>query len=89
MAASSVIVHDIDSLEKFGSFLVDKHDRIEDIYDSLMTECLNQGANWQDAQYTQLKERLEYFSAASKSQLEELTNAIAYIYALVDRLRNA
>lgn len=88
MASGSVVVHDIDCLEEFGAFLSDKRYDIESIYDMLVTECLEQDSNWQDPQYIQLKERIESFSHASKSQLEELDEAVAYISTLVNKLRN-
>ena len=87
MATSSVVVHDIDRLESFGGFLSSKRDDIESLYDELVTECGEQDSNWQDPQYTELKEKLDSFSATSKSQLEELEDAVAYIAALVEKLR--
>lgn len=87
MATSSVVVHDIDRLESFGSFLLSKRDDIENLYDELVTACGEQDSNWQDPQYTELKEKLDSFSATSKTQLEELDDAVAYIVALVEKLR--
>lgn len=87
MATSSVVVHDIDRLEAFGAFLSSKRDDIESLYDELVTECSDQDSNWQDPQYTDLKEKLESFATSSKNQLEELENAVTYIVALVDKLR--
>lgn len=87
MATSSVVVHDIDRLEAFGSFLSSKRYDIERLYDDLLAECGEQDSNWQDPQYTELKEKLESFSNISKSQLEELDDAVTYIAALVDKLR--
>ena len=87
MAASCVVVHDIDRLEAFGSFLASKRYYIERLYDDLVAECGDQDSNWQDPQYTELKEKLEAFSNISKNQLEELDDAVAYISALVDKLR--
>lgn len=87
MATSSVVVHDIDQLEAFGNFLLSKRDDIESLYDELVTVCSEQDGNWQDPQYTELRETLEQFSNTSKSQLEELNTAAEYIASLVDKLR--
>lgn len=88
MAASSVIVHDIDRLEAFGSFLVQNRDEIERLYDSLTAECFDQGDNWSDPQYESLKENISSFALASKTQLELLEESASYIANLVIKLRD-
>ena len=88
MAASRVVVHDIDQLEQFGAFLFAKRGDIAELYDSLTLECFAQERNWQDPQYDALKEKLEAFALISKTQLDVLKESAVYISHLVDKLRN-
>ena len=88
MATSSVVVHDIDKLESFGAFLKEKREDIADLYDSLTRECNAQERNWQDPQYEELKNELETFASASKTQLDSLEESATYITRLVEKLRD-
>lgn len=87
MATSSVVVHDIDRLDEFCGLLADKRKEIEALYDALVNACTAQESNWQDPQYADLKDKLDAYANASKSQLQELDDAVGYISALVSRLR--
>lgn len=88
MATSSIVVHDIDKLEGFGTFLSEIREDIADSYDSLTRECLAQEQNWQNQQYDTLKDELESFVSTSKMQLEALEESASYISRLVDKLRD-
>ena len=56
MAYESVVVHSVDLLENFRDILQQQHDELEAAYDTLNSECTLQGENWNDPQYTYLKE---------------------------------
>lgn len=88
MATGSVVVHDIDRLEEFGSYLSSKRDDIESLYDSLTNECLAQEGNWHDPQYAELQESINSFAVASKAQLAMLDESASYIAHLVAKLRD-
>ena len=87
MTCESVVVHSVDLLENFRDVLQQQHDELEAAYDTLNTECTQQGANWNDPQYTYLKECIDEYYLLSKTQLAELENSIAYITSLIQKLR--
>ena len=88
MSGNSVVVHDVDMLEGFGEFLQSKRDELETLFDTLNTETVQQETNWQDPQYEYLKDQVENYCAACKTQLDELDDSIRYINALVTKLKN-
>ena len=67
MAVGRVVVHDVGELEAFGSTLQLKRDEIEGLYGALLSECTRQETNWQDPQYTYLREEIEAYAQASWS----------------------
>ena len=79
MAYESVVVHSVDLLENFRDVLQQQHDELEVVYDTLNSECTLQGENWNDPQYTYLKE--------CKTQLAQLEDSTAYITSLIEKLR--
>ena len=88
MAGNSVVVHDVDVLEAFGSALQGKRDELENLYVSLSAETLQQETNWQDPQYEYLKEQVTSYCETCKGQLDELDESISYIVGLVAKLRD-
>ena len=48
MANGSVVVHDIDSLEKFGMELAARSAELESLYNALTVSCAAQETNWHD-----------------------------------------
>lgn len=88
VGGSSVVVHDVDSLEKFGMFLQSRKDELETLYELLDEETYQQGDNWQDPQYLYLKEQVSAYCSACKTQLDELEESITYISNLVEKLRD-
>ena len=51
MANGSVVVHEIDSLEKFGMELAARSAELESLYNALTVSCAAQETNWHDPQY--------------------------------------
>ena len=88
MATGSVVVHDIECLNEFGSFLSAKRDHIARLYDALPNECLAQEENWHDPQYEELRENIDSFADASKAQLAMLDESISYITRLIEKLKD-
>lgn len=88
MAGNSVVVHDVDVLEAFGSTLQGRRDELENLYVSLSAETLQQETNWQDPQYEYLKEKVTSYCETCKGQLDELDESISYIAGLVAKLRD-
>lgn len=88
MAVGRVVVHDVGELEAFGSTLQLKRDEIEGLYGALLSECTRQETNWQDPQYTYLREEIESYAQASRGQLELLDKAVHYIAVLAQKLRD-
>lgn len=52
MANGSVVVHDIDSLEKFGMELAARSAELESLYNALSMSCAAQETNWHDPHTT-------------------------------------
>lgn len=52
MANGSVVVHDIDSLEKFGMELAARSAELESLYNALTVSCAAQETNWHDPHST-------------------------------------
>lgn len=75
MANGSVVVHDIESLEKFGMELAARSAELESLYNALTVSCAAQETNWHDPQYDLLHERVE------------LNDAVQYISVLAAKLR--
>ena len=75
MANGSVVVQDIDSLEKFGMELAARSAELESLYNALTVSCAAQETNWHDPQYDLLHERVE------------LNDAVQYISVLAAKLR--
>ena len=73
MANGSVVVHDIDSLEKFGMELAARIAELE--------------SNWHDPQYDLLHERVELYAGEARAQLLALNDAVQYISVLAAKLR--
>ena len=48
MANGSVVVYDIDSLEKFGMELAARSAELESLYNALTVSCAAQETNWHD-----------------------------------------
>ena len=71
MANGSVVVHDIDSLEKFGMELAAR----------------SAETNWHDPQYDLLHERVELYAGEARAQLLALNDAVQYISVLAAKLR--
>ena len=86
MANGSVVVHDIDSLQRYMGVLQAKRDELEDLYGVLVAETINQGGNWQDPQYDYLRELIENYSSSAQGQLSELDDSINYISGLIAKL---
>lgn len=82
-----VVVHDLDELEEFGKFLDNKREEIEELYDTLLSECEEQRDNWDDPQYETLKDKIEEYHKDSQKQLERLDENVRYIENLVRDLR--
>ena len=80
MANGSVVVHDIDSLEKFGM-------ELESLYNALTVSCAAQETNWHDPQYDLLHERVELYAGEARAQLLALNDAVQYISVLAAKLR--
>lgn len=80
MANGSVVVHDIDSLEKFGT-------ELESLYNALTVSCAAQETNWHDPQYDLLHERVELYAGEARAQLLALNDAVQYISVLAAKLR--
>lgn len=80
MANGSVVVHDIDSLEKFGT-------ELESLYNALTVSCAAQETNWHDPQYDLLHERVELYAGEARTQLLALNDAMQYISVLAAKLR--
>lgn len=87
MASGSVVVHDIVSLESFMGVLRSKRDELESLYMTLSQETASQGSNWQDPQYDCLKDMVDGYCQACRTQLAGLDGSIAYIGGLVAKLR--
>lgn len=87
MAYGSVVVHSVDLLETFRDVLKQQHDDLETAYDTLYCECTRQGENWNDPQYSYLKECVDTYYLQSKSQLTQLEDSTAYITNLIEKLR--
>mgnify|MGYP007112692532 CR=1 FL=1 len=87
MAYESVVVHSVDLLENFWDVLQQQHDELEVVYDTLNSECTLQGENWNDPQYTYLKECIDEYYQLSKTQLAQLEDSTAYITSLIEKLR--
>ena len=87
MPFESVVVHSVDQLETFRDMLLAQHDVLEQAYDTLRTECDNQGENWNDPQYTYLKGCIDDYYQQSKTQLSELEDSTTYITNLIEKLR--
>lgn len=87
MAYGSVVVHSVDLLENFRDVLQQQHDELETAYDTLYFECKRQEENWNDSQYTFLKECVDTYYLQSKSQLTQLEDFTAYITNLIEKLR--
>ena len=73
MANGSVVVHDIESLEKFGMELAARSAELE--------------SNWHDPQYDLLHERVELYAGEARAQLLALNDAVQYISVLAAKLR--
>lgn len=73
MANGSVVVHDMDSLEKFGM--------------ELAARSAAQETNWHDPQYDLLHERVELYAGEARAQLLALNDAVQYISVLAAKLR--
>ena len=82
-----VVVHDLDELEEFGKFLDNKREEIEELYDTLLSECEEQRDNWDDPQYETLKDKIDEYHKDSQKQLERLEENVRYIENLVRDLR--
>ena len=82
-----VVVHDLDELEEFGKFLDNKREEIEELYDTLLSECEEQRDNWNDPQYETLKDKIDEYHKDSQKQLERLEENVRYIENLVRDLR--
>lgn len=87
MAYGSVVVHDVDCLERFRDVLLQQHDELETVYDTLCSECEMQGENWCDPQYTFLKQCIDTYYLQSKAQLSQLEESTAYITDLIEKLK--
>ena len=79
MANGSVVVHDIDSLEKFGMELAARSAELESLYNALTVSCAAQETNWHDPQYDLLHERVELYAGEARAQLLALNDAVQYI----------
>ena len=87
MPCESVVVHSVDCLESFRDVLLVQHDVLENAYETLNTECTHQEENWNDPQYTRLKDCISDYYLQSKSQLTQLEESTAYITNLIAKLR--
>lgn len=87
MANASVIVHDIDALEKFGLELSARSAELETLYNGLVASCAAQEMNWHDPQYDLLQERVGLYANEARSELLALNDAVRYISVLVAKLR--
>ena len=87
MAYESVVVHSVDLLENFRDVLLQQHHDLETAYDTLYSECARQSENWNDPQYTYLKECIDMYYLQSKTQLTQLEDSTAYITSLIEKLR--
>lgn len=87
MANGSVVVHDIDSLEKFGMELAARSAEPESLYNALTVSCAAQETNWHDPQYDLLHERVELYAGEARAQLLALNDAVQYISVLAAKLR--
>ena len=87
MANASVVVHDIDSLEKFGLELSARSTELETLYNALVASCAAQEANWHDPQYDLLQERIDLYANEARTQLLSLNDAVRYISVLAAKLR--
>ena len=87
MANGSVVVHDIDSLEKFGMELAARSAELESLYNALTVSCAAQETNWHDPQYDLLHERVELYAGEARAQLLALNDAVQYISVLAAKLR--
>ena len=82
MANGSVVVHDIESLEKFGMELAARSAELESLYNALTVSCAAQETNWHDPQYDLLHERVELYAGEARAQLLALNDAVQYISVL-------
>ena len=87
MANGSVVVHDMDSLEKFGMELAARSAELESLYNALTVSCAAQETNWHDPQYDLLHERVELYAGEARAQLLALNDAVQYISVLAAKLR--
>ena len=87
MANGSVVVHDIDSLEKFGMELAARSAELESFYNALTVSCAAQETNWHDPQYDLLHERVALYAGEARAQLLALNDAVQYISVLAAKLR--
>ena len=87
MPFGSVVVHSVDRLESFRDILLLQHDVLETAYDTLNTECTQQQENWNDPQFTYLRECIDEYYQQSKRQLTQLEESTAYITNLIEKLR--
>ena len=88
MPGGRVVVHDVDALESFMGTLQSKRDELECLFETLGTETVNQGDNWQDPQYEHLKDLVETYCSECTSQLDELDESINCIAGLITKLRD-
>lgn len=88
MASGSVVVHDIDSLESFKRVLHSKRDDLENLYEIMRAETVNQEDNWQDPQYDYLKDLVITYCSVCNTQLKDLDDSINYINGLIAKLRD-
>lgn len=87
MAGKRVVVHDIDSLERFMGVLQSKRNELENLYQVLAAETRSQGDNWQDPQYDYLSNLVNAYCLLGSSQLQDLDGMTSYLAALISRLR--
>ena len=79
MANGSVVVHDIDSLEKFGTELAARSAELESLYNALTVSCAAQETNWHDPQYDLLHERVELYGGEARAQLRAGRKAARFV----------